>query len=208
MMRRVFRLLSLLALCALLAFAPEILSYINGPYDAAAGQRVLLRVVLATDDDAAARAFYARLDLVRKQRPTWHFRVQRIPAQSLASLPDPLPDVYVFPASLSFADMALSPEGLLIPQPDAPTMPKAAVPASAQSAEDDSGKTGTYIIEETPDETDRNTAQTDPAGMHSGVRYALPIPAEKGETLLAAACARSPRVREAALLLAALTAAP
>lgn len=215
MIRRMLRVAALAILCALLAFAPEILTYIDGPYDVSAEPRALLRIALATDDAAAARAFYARLNDVRKRFPSWHFRVQRVDAARLFALPEPLPDVFIFPASRSFADMGLAPQGLLIPLASSGEAGAADVPQSKNDAADsarpgesaaftkekdaaDSARPGGYIMEE--------TAET--GGIHRGVRYALPIPAEGGEALLAAACARSQRVADALALLYALTSSP
>ena len=269
MIRRMLRVAALAILCALLAFAPEILTYIDGPYYVSAEPRALLRIALATDDAAAARAFYARLNDVRKRFPSWHFRVQRVDAARLFALPEPLPDVFIFPASRSFADMGLAPQGLLIPLASSGEAGAADVPQSKNDAADsarpgesaafteekdaadsarpgesaaftkendaadsarpgesaafteekdaadsarpgesaaftkendaaDSVRPGGYIMEE--------TAET--GGIHRGVRYALPIPAEGGEALLAAACARSQRVADALALLYALTSSP
>ncbi|MGN0996309.1 MAG: hypothetical protein ACI4PG_05340 [Candidatus Ventricola sp.] len=85
---------ALLALCALLVYAPEILTVVSAPYSTRTPERVLLRVVLCTQDAEASASFYKALSAYQKDAPAVHLRVQRVDAQQLAALSEPLPDVF------------------------------------------------------------------------------------------------------------------
>ena len=96
--RSLVRAAALLALCALLVFAPEILAVVSAPYSASPPRRVLLRIVLCTQDADTSASFYKALSDYQKDVPAVHLRVQRVDAQQLAALSDPLPDVFCCPA--------------------------------------------------------------------------------------------------------------
>ena len=94
MTRSLLRAAALLALCALLVFAPEILTVVSTPYSTHPPKRILLRVVLCTQDAETSASFYKALSAYQKDTPAVHLRVQRVDAQQLAALSEPLPDVY------------------------------------------------------------------------------------------------------------------
>ena len=95
MLKRVLQIASLFALAALLVGAPELYEAVSAPYRVGAEPRALLRVALCAGEEQAS-AFYKALEDFRKSRPAAHLRVQRVDAQSLFSLPEPPPDVFVF----------------------------------------------------------------------------------------------------------------
>ena len=94
MTRSLARAAALLVLCALLVFAPEILHVVSAPYSVRPPERVLLRVALCTQDAETSASFYKALSAYQKDTPAVHLRVQRVDAQQLAALSEPLPDVY------------------------------------------------------------------------------------------------------------------
>ena len=94
MTRSLARAAALLVLCALLVFAPEILHVVSAPYSVCPPERVLLRVALCTQDAETSSSFYKALSAYQKDVPAVHLRVQRVDAQQLAALSEPLPDVY------------------------------------------------------------------------------------------------------------------
>lgn len=94
MARSLARAAALLALCALLVFTPEILAVVSTPYSTRTPERILLRVALCTQDTEASASFYKALSAYQKDAPAVHLRVQRVDAQQLAALSEPLPDIY------------------------------------------------------------------------------------------------------------------
>lgn len=57
---------ALILLCALLVYAPEIYTAVSGPFSLSTPERVLLRVVLCTQDDETVASFLFRSDAVPK----------------------------------------------------------------------------------------------------------------------------------------------
>lgn len=107
MHKRFFQVCTLILLCTLLVFAPEILTAVSPPYRVSTPERTLLRVVLCTEDEDAAASFYKALAPFRKENSSVHLRITRADTDQLLSLTQPLPDVYLFPASLSVAPESL-----------------------------------------------------------------------------------------------------
>lgn len=87
---------ALILLCALLVYAPEIYTAVSGPFSLSTPERVLLRVVLCTQDDETVASFYSDLTQYQKLHPAVHLRVVRTDAAQLSGLQAPLPDVYLF----------------------------------------------------------------------------------------------------------------
>ena len=110
MFKRLCQLGALAFLSAMLVFAPEIFTAVSTPYQVSTRDRVLLRVVLCSQDADAASAVYDALEAFRKEHPAVHLRVTRADEAQLSALADPPPDVYVYPPQA-----ALSPEGLFRP---------------------------------------------------------------------------------------------
>ncbi len=101
MIRRLSSLFALLLLCLLLIYAPKLYAAVSGPSVPVSPDRLLLRIVLCTDDPDSASSLYSALKSFRKQNPSVHLRIIRTDQEQLASLPSPLPDVYVFPEDTS-----------------------------------------------------------------------------------------------------------
>lgn len=110
MLRRFSQAIALVVLCVLLVYAPEIFTAVSAPYHPAVPERTLLRAVLCTTDAQAASSFYKALNGFKKAHDGVHTRVTRASAEQMLALGEPLPDVYLFPDSLS-----PFPEGLLLP---------------------------------------------------------------------------------------------
>lgn len=110
MTRSFLRIAALLILCALLVYAPEILTAVSAPYKTDVPRRILLRVALCTQDSEASASFYKALSGYQKLYPAVHLRVVRADAQQLFALGEPRPDVYCFSSSLeSIPGQALIP---------------------------------------------------------------------------------------------------
>lgn len=107
MIRKLPHAAALLALCALLVYAPEIFTAVSAPYALQQEARVLLRIALCTSDDAAASAFYRAAAAYQKTHGSLHLRVTRASPDQLPSLPEPLPDVYVFSPGADVSPAAL-----------------------------------------------------------------------------------------------------
>lgn len=107
MFRRFFHAAALVILCALLVYAPELYTAVSGPAIDAQPERVLLRVALCTQDADSVSSFYSALAGYRKAQPAVHLRVTRADVSQLASLPDPRPDVYLFPEGSSLPAASL-----------------------------------------------------------------------------------------------------
>ena len=110
MFKRLCQLGALAFLSAMLVFAPEIFTAVSTPYQVSTRDRVLLRVVLCSQDADAASAVYDALEAFRKEHPAVHLRVTRADEAQLAALSGPPPDVYVYPPRTT-----LSPENLFRP---------------------------------------------------------------------------------------------
>ena len=110
MFRRLCQLSALAILGALLVFAPEILTAVSAPYRVQTRERVLLRVVVCSQDGKATSALYDALEDFRKANPSVHLRVNRADEAQLTALAEPLPDVYVYPP-----ESALEPDQLFLP---------------------------------------------------------------------------------------------
>lgn len=105
MLKRLFRAAALLLLCTLLVYAPELLASVRAPYGVKTDRRVLLRIVLCTQDSEAASAFYKAVSSYQKTNRSLHLRITRTAPDRIGSLPSPKPDLYVF-----------SPDGVLAPE--------------------------------------------------------------------------------------------
>lgn len=114
MLKRLSQAAALIVLCVLLVYAPEIFKAVSGPYQSSTPKRILLRVVLCTQDADAASSFYKALSGFRKAHPSYHLRVTRADAGQMLALTEPLPDVYLFPSDIEQAP-ALMPERLFLP---------------------------------------------------------------------------------------------
>ena len=114
MFRRLCQLSALAILGALLVFAPELLTAVSAPYRVQVRDRVLLRVVVCSQDEKSVSALYDALEGFRTANPAVHLRINRADEAQLLALAEPLPDVYVYPPQ---AD--LDEEGLFLPL-DAP----------------------------------------------------------------------------------------
>lgn len=101
MIKRLSSLLALVFLCLLLIYAPKLYAAVSGPSVSSSPDRILLRVVLCTDDPDSASSLYSALKDFRKQNPSVHLRITRADEDQLSSLPSPLPDVYIFPEDAS-----------------------------------------------------------------------------------------------------------
>lgn len=110
MLKRLFRAAALLLLCTLLVYAPELLASVRAPYGVKTDRRVLLRIVLCTQDSDAASAFYKAISSYQKASRSLHLRITRTAPDRIGSLPSPKPDLYVF-----FPDGAFAPEALFWP---------------------------------------------------------------------------------------------
>ena len=110
MLKRLFRAAALLLLCTLLVYAPELLASVRAPYGVKTDRRVLLRIVLCTQDSDAASAFYKAVSSYQMARRSLHLRITRTAPNRIGSLPSPKPDLYVFSP-----DGALAPEALFWP---------------------------------------------------------------------------------------------
>lgn len=114
MLKRLFQAAALIALCVLLVYAPEIFKAASGPYRLTTPDRILLRVVLCTQDADAASSFYKALTGFRKAHPSYHLRVTRTDVDQMLTLSEPLPDVYLFTSGAGHTS-AFSPERLFLP---------------------------------------------------------------------------------------------
>ena len=103
MFRRLCQLSALAILGALLVFAPEILTAVSAPYRVQTRERVLLRVVVCSQDSKATSALYDALEDFRKANPAVHLRINRADEAQLLALAEPLPDVYVYPCGSDLA---------------------------------------------------------------------------------------------------------
>ena len=110
MFRRLCQLSALAILGALLVFAPEILTAVSAPYRVQTRERVLLRVVICSQDGKATSALYDALEDFRKANPSVHLRINRADEAQLLTLAEPLPDVYVYPI-----DSELAPQQRFLP---------------------------------------------------------------------------------------------
>ena len=68
---------ALILLCALLVYAPEIYTAVSGPFALSTPERVLLRVVLCTQDDETLSSFYSALTEYQRSHPAVHLRIVR-----------------------------------------------------------------------------------------------------------------------------------
>lgn len=107
MLKRFFQVSALFALCVLLVYAPEIYSSVSGPDIVSTPNRILLRIVLSTQDASASSSFYKALTVYQKAHPSVHLRVTRADAEQLATLSAPLPDVYLFEEGVSLSYQSL-----------------------------------------------------------------------------------------------------
>ena len=110
MLKRLFRAAALLLLCTLLVYAPELLASVRAPYGVKTDRRVLLRIVLCTQDSDAASAFYKAISSYQRAHRSLHLRITRTAPDRISSLPSPKPDLYVFSP-----DGTLAPEALFWP---------------------------------------------------------------------------------------------
>ena len=110
MLKRLFRAAALLLLCMLLVYAPELLASVRAPYGVKTDRRVLLRIVLCTQDSDAASAFYKAISSYQRAHRSLHLRITRTAPDRISSLPSPKPDLYVFSP-----DGTLAPEALFWP---------------------------------------------------------------------------------------------
>ena len=90
---------ALILLCALLVYAPEIYTAVSGPFALSTPERVLLRVVLCTQDDETLSSFYSALTEYQRSHPAVHLRIVRTDSAHLYPLDAPLPDVYLLTES-------------------------------------------------------------------------------------------------------------
>lgn len=90
---------ALILLCALLVYAPEIYTAVSGPFALSTPERVLLRVVLCTQDDETLSSFYTALTGYQRSHPAVHLRIVRTDSAHLYTLDAPLPDVYLLTES-------------------------------------------------------------------------------------------------------------
>ncbi len=101
MLKRFFQAAALFLLGALLVYAPEIFVAVSGPYALTTPERVLLRIVLCTQDADTLSSFYKALPGYQKTHPAVHLRVIRADEQQLTQMSEPLPDVYLFSQDVS-----------------------------------------------------------------------------------------------------------
>ena len=97
--RSLLRFSLLLLLCALLVYAPEILCASSRPYSLAAPQRVLLRIALCCDSEAASH-LQRRISDYQKLFPHVHLRITQISEDRLAAMSAPYPDIVLCSESL------------------------------------------------------------------------------------------------------------
>lgn len=97
MLKRVVRLGALIVFGALLVFAPRLFIATGAPYRTGTQERALLRIALCLEDAGAVSSLYRALDGFRTEHPGVHLRVTRADEAQLASLAEPLPDVYLYP---------------------------------------------------------------------------------------------------------------
>ena len=81
---------ALILLCALLVYAPEIYTAVSGPFALSTPERVLLRVVLCTQDDETLSSFYSALTEYQRSHPAVHLRIVRTDSAHLYTLDAPL----------------------------------------------------------------------------------------------------------------------
>ena len=167
MFRRLCQLSALAILGALLVFAPELLTAVSAPYRVSTRERVLLRVVVCSQDDKAVSSLYNALEDFRKANGSVHLRVTRADEMQLLALSEPLPDVYVYPPQTQ-----LAPESLFLP---------------LEVLTGDSAARGGA--------TDSDTATADEPGLYGGIRYARAYsPQGASAPLLCAVCANAQHI--------------
>ena len=99
MLKIMLRLCALLFLCLLLVYLPEIYMSVSPSYHISVPERFLLRISLCAPDADSSDAFFRMLSSFMKENPSIHIRVIRTDEETQFSLPDPQPDLFVFPAS-------------------------------------------------------------------------------------------------------------
>lgn len=97
MKKRLFSFLALAFLCFLLVYLPQLFTAVQGFPLPPTPERILLRVVLCTDNSDSASSLYDALKDFHKQNSSIHLRITRAGMEQLLSLSAPLPDVYIFP---------------------------------------------------------------------------------------------------------------